>query len=98
VPKSLILPLFIFEGVMAQDLQASLDAVNAAIDAMVGGGAVSEYSINGRSIRKMSLKDLMDYRDRLQSEIASSRNVRTYAEFDDPDGNCGPGYPQPSGL
>ena len=87
-----------FFYVMAQDLQTSLDAVNAAIDAMVAGGAVAEYSINGRSIRKMSLKDLIDYRDRLQSEIASTRNVRTYAEFGEPDGNTGPGYPQPSGL
>jgi|GEM_PF-4333773 len=83
---------------MTQDLQASLDAVSAAIDAMVAGGSVSEYSINGRSIRKMSLKDLMDYRTKLQSEIASTRNVRTYVEFNEPEGNTGPGYPQPSGL
>ncbi len=83
---------------MAQDLQASLDAVSAAIDAIVAGGAVSEYSINGRSIRKYTLKELMDYRARLQAEISNVAGARTYAGFREPPGNHGPDYPQPSGL
>ena len=69
---------------MAEDKQATLDAVNNAINAMLDGGAVQEYSINGRSIKKISLSELMQLRDRLQSEIAAGNGTRTYVEFQDP--------------
>ncbi len=67
---------------MAQDKQAALDALNTAIDAIISGGAVQEYTINGRSVSKTPLPDLFKYRDQLTREIAvAAGNPRAFVKF-----------------
>lgn len=46
-----------------------LEAVEAAIRAIVSGGAVSEYTIGNRRLKKMELGDLLILRDRLRSDV-----------------------------
>lgn len=69
---------------MAQTKQEMLDAVETAIQALMSGGAVQEYTINGRSIKKFSLQELINWRATLKAEIAASTNTRTYVQFEDP--------------
>ena len=69
---------------MAEDKQATLDTVNAAIDAILNNGAVQSYSINGRRIDKIPFADLIAMRDRLQREIGSTSGRRTYGKFANP--------------
>lgn len=45
-----------------------LDAVQAAIRSMIAGGAVQEYTIGTRSIKKMTLSDLMKLESDLKFE------------------------------
>jgi len=69
---------------MPEDKQATLDTVNAAIDAILNGGAVQSYSINGRRVDKIPFADLIAMRDRLQREIGSTSSRRTYGKFTNP--------------
>lgn len=46
-----------------------LDAVSAAIRAMVSGGAVQEYTIGNRHLRKMSMTDLLELESRLKARV-----------------------------
>jgi lipopolysaccharide/colanic/teichoic acid biosynthesis glycosyltransferase len=64
--------------------QEMLNNVNTAINSLMTGGAVQEYTINGRSLKKYSLDELMKLKDQLKSELrAESGPVRTYVEFGD---------------
>jgi hypothetical protein len=47
-----------------------LDAVQAAMRAMISGGAVQEYTIGNRSFRKMSLEDLRTLESQLKYAVA----------------------------
>jgi hypothetical protein len=49
--------------------QQDLDAVQAAIRALVAGGAVQQYSIGNRSLTKMRLEDLMQLESKLKAEV-----------------------------
>jgi hypothetical protein len=49
--------------------QIDLDAVQAAIRAMVSGGAVAEYAIGTRRLKKMALADLMQLESSLKAEV-----------------------------
>ncbi len=69
---------------MAATKQEMLDAVNDAIYARLNGGAVDSYSIGGRNLQYISLKDLMDMRAGLQAEVSSEQGTRNYAGFKDP--------------
>lgn len=65
--------------------QKTLDAVNAAISAIVEGGAVQSYSIKGRSLSKMPLSELLVLRDRLKVEISREKAAESVAMgFGDP--------------
>jgi len=46
-----------------------LDAVQAAIRSMISGGAVQEYTIGNRHLRKMSMTDLMELEGRLKARV-----------------------------
>lgn len=46
-----------------------LDAVDAAIRAIISGGGVAEYSIGQRSLKKYSLSELQVLRSRLIAEV-----------------------------
>ena len=56
-----------------------LDAINAAIDAFLSNGAIQTYTIDGVTVQRAGLADLMQYRDQLQQEVAieqgSQRNL-----------------------
>jgi hypothetical protein len=49
--------------------QQDLDAVQAAIRALVAGGAVQQYTIGNRSLTKMRLEDLMQLESKLKAEV-----------------------------
>ena len=49
--------------------QQDLDAVQAAIRALVSGGAVQQYSIGSRSLTKMRLEDLMTLESKLKADV-----------------------------
>lgn len=75
--------------VTASDTTASglLAKVNSAIEAILDGKAVQSYTINGRSLARYPLGELMRMRARLQNEVASALSgggARTYAEFAEP--------------
>jgi len=61
--------------------QELLDKVNSAIDTRLSGGAVASYSIGGRNLQYVSLRELMDLRDKLQREVASEKGSRNFASF-----------------
>jgi len=46
-----------------------LDAVQAAIRAIINGGAVQEYTIGNRHLRKMSMTDLLELESRLKARV-----------------------------
>ena len=49
--------------------QQDLAAVQAAIRAMISGGAVAEYSIGSRSLKKMATTDLLQLESKLKAEV-----------------------------
>lgn len=49
--------------------EKDLDAVQVAIRAMISGGAVAEYTIGNRSVRKMALADLLQLESMLKARI-----------------------------
>lgn len=50
--------------------QIDLEAVRAAMRAIVTGGATQEYSIGNRSLKKMSMPDLIALEDKLKTDVA----------------------------
>jgi hypothetical protein len=49
--------------------QQDLDAVQAAIRAMVSGGAVAEYTIGSRRLKKLPLTELLQLEANLKSDV-----------------------------
>lgn len=49
--------------------QKDLDAVQAAIRTMISGGAVAEYTIGNRRLKKMELADLLTLEGKLKAEV-----------------------------
>lgn len=49
--------------------QKDLDAVQAAMRAIVAGGAVSEYSIGSRRLKKMTMAELLQLESKLKAEV-----------------------------
>lgn len=54
-----------------------LDAVQAAMRTMISGGAVAEYTIGNRSIRKMALADLILLEGKLKVELAREEKAQS---------------------
>lgn len=50
-------------------LEKDIDAVDAALRAMVAGGAVQEYTIGSRSLKKMTIADLVTLRSQLKYRL-----------------------------
>jgi hypothetical protein len=46
-----------------------LDAVQAAIRAIIAGGAVQEYSIGNRSLTKMKITELLELESKLKADV-----------------------------
>ena len=49
--------------------QKDLDAVQAAIRALVSGGVVREYTIGNRSLKKYEMADLLQLESKLKAEV-----------------------------
>ncbi len=49
--------------------QKDLDAVQAAIRAIVAGGVAKEYTIGNRSLKKYDMKDLLELESKLKAEV-----------------------------
>lgn len=56
-----------------------LEAVQGAIRSMISGGAVAEYTIGGRSLRKIAMADLVMLEDRLKREVAREEKAQRIA-------------------
>ena len=74
------------DQIMANTPQTRLQKVRDAIDALMDGGAVQSYEINGRQLSHYSLAQLMELERRLISQINSERvdNHANYVRFEDP--------------
>jgi hypothetical protein len=49
--------------------QKDLDAVQAAIRSIISGGAVAEYTIGSRRLKKMEMADLLSLESKLKAEV-----------------------------
>ncbi len=56
-----------FDG--RSQVRKDLDAVQAAMRAMISGGAVQEYTVGSRSLRKMAMTDLLTLESKLKREV-----------------------------
>lgn len=57
--------------------QQDLEAVELAIRTMISGGAVQEYTIGGRSLRKISMADLLLLRDKLKYRLSQEKKAES---------------------
>ncbi len=64
--------------------QEMLDNIETAINALITGGTVQSYSINGRNIQKIPLDELRRMRDQLRRELQAPGGTTGYASFKDP--------------
>jgi hypothetical protein len=63
--------------------EQDLEAVRAAMRAQVSGGAVQEYSIGSRSLKKMAMADLIALESKLKADVArDKRRARLAAGLD----------------
>lgn len=67
-----------FDG--RSQIKKDLDAVQAAIRAMISGGAVKSYTIGTRQIEKMSLSDLFALESRLKADYAQETKADKIAK------------------
>ena len=59
--------------------QQDLDAVQTAMRAIISGGAVAEYTIGGRSLRKLPMSDLIMLEAKLKAEVAAEKKAESIA-------------------
>lgn len=66
-----------FDG--RSQIQTDLEAVQAAIRAIIAGGAVKAYTIGTRQLAKCSLQELMQLEAKLKAELARERKAELIA-------------------
>lgn len=59
--------------------QKDLDAVTAAIRSLMAGGAVQEYRIGGRSLRRYNLSDLLVLQGQLKADVVREQKANLIA-------------------
>lgn len=59
--------------------QTDLDAVQAAIRSLVSGGAVQEYRIGNRNLKRYELSELLELESRLKSIVAKENKAKLIA-------------------
>jgi hypothetical protein len=59
--------------------QKDLDAVQAAMRAMISGGAVQRYTIGNRELWKMTVADLMALESKLKADVAREKKAELIA-------------------
>jgi len=79
-----ILPALNYAGVPSaidgrSQAQQDLDAVQAAIRALISGGAVKRYTIGGRQLEKFSLEELMARESQLKAIVAREKAAEKIA-------------------
>lgn len=67
--KLTILPNLTATGDNRSQVKKDLDAVQEAMRAIVTGGAVLKYAINGRQVEKMSMDDLIRLESKLKIDL-----------------------------
>lgn len=60
-------------------VRQDLDAVQAAMRAMLTGGAVAEYTIGNRSLRKIPMTDLITLESKLKREVLAEEKAEKLA-------------------
>lgn len=60
-------------------IQKDLDAVQAAIRTIISGGAVSEYRIGNRNLKRFDLTELMQLESRLKAQLAREKKAEMIA-------------------
>jgi hypothetical protein len=68
---------------MANTTSTRLTKVRDAIDALMDGGAVQSYEINGRQLSHYSLSQLMDLEKQLMTQLANEQSggASNYVRF-----------------
>ena len=68
---------------MANTTSTRLTKVRDAIDALMDGGAVQSYEINGRQLSHYSLSQLMDLEQQLMKQLANEQSggASNYVRF-----------------
>lgn len=56
-------------------VEQDLTAVQAAIRSMIAGGAVAEYTIGGRQLRKIPIEQLIAWESRLKSQLVREKKA-----------------------
>lgn len=56
-----------------------LEAVQAAMRAMISGGAVQEYTIGNRSLKKMTMSDLIKLESKLKADVVKDEKATAIA-------------------
>ena len=59
--------------------QIDLDAVKAAIRSLINGGAVQEYKIGSRNLKRYDLSELIQLESRLKSIVARENKAKLMA-------------------
>ena len=59
--------------------EQDLDAVKAAIRSLISGGAVAEYRIGNRNLRRYDLSELIELESRLKSIVARENKAKLIA-------------------
>jgi len=59
--------------------QQDLEAVQAAIRGLISGGAVSEYRIGNRNLKRYELSELIELESRLKSVVAKENKAKLIA-------------------
>lgn len=57
-------------------IEKDLDAVQSAMRAIIAGGAVQEYTISNRSLRKMTMPDLILMETKLKVDLAKEQKAQ----------------------
>ena len=57
--------------------EQDLEAVQAAMRAMISGGAVAEYTIGNRSLRKIPMADLLVMESQLKAQVAREKKAES---------------------
>ena len=60
--------------------QKDLDAVQAAMRAIISGGAVAEYTIGSRRLKKMEMADLIQLESKLKAEVKREQAAALQAQ------------------
>ena len=79
-----ILPNLAYSGTPGEfdgrsQARKDLDACQAAIRAMVSGGAVAEYTIGNRRLKKMELADLLALESKLKADVVREERAMMIA-------------------